>query len=94
MHGKEVMDLRAAWGAIPGVLALAGVAVTYGRMTQRLKDVEDCLFGATGVRAKVEDMRTAVEVVRSQLGSTDDKVDRIEGQVNKLVDRLIDGGHR
>lgn len=72
----------AIFGAVPGLLALAGGLLAMGRLTQRLATVE----------RDVQDMKTVtakVAVIEERTKNTDDNVKAIRSGMANLTDTLL-----
>lgn len=72
----------AAIGAIPGLIALAGSLIGFGKLTQRLKHVEQEVDEMKGVVAKVS-------VIEERTRNTDDNVKAIRGSMGSLTETLL-----
>lgn len=91
------MTLGEVVSAVPGVVALLGAAVGYGRLSQRVADLENVLSGPQGLKANVDEMKTDVAVLKQRSGDAKDKLSDINGKLDRLVERILDGngnGHR
>lgn len=82
MAGGAVDPLGYVFAAVPGVLALAGAAVSHGRTQARLKAVEKDVQTAKDLGEKVAriDERTI---------ATASSVKDIKGNVDRLVEHLL-----
>ena len=82
-------------GAVPGVLALIGAGVGYGRLSQRVSDMERALDGSSGLTAKMTTVSTQVARMEEKQVATTRQLDTIDTKIDRLVDRLLDdNGHR
>lgn len=71
-----------AFGAIPGILALAGSLIGFGRMTQRLQTVERDVGEMKVVTAKVA-------VIEERTKNTDDNVKEVRNTLAAVTETLL-----
>lgn len=69
--------------AVPGILALIGASIGYGRLLQRLTTVERDL-------TKVQDLSDKVTRIDERTLNTDRQIGEIKGDINRLVENLIE----
>ncbi len=82
MTPSDVQFAVAILGAAPGLLALAGAGVGYGRLVQRLITVERDL-------ADVKDLSDRVSRIDERTKSTNQQVTEVKESVDKLVSHLL-----
>lgn len=68
--------------AVPGVIALLGGAVGYGRLLERLRAVERDV-------ADVNDIKTKVAAIDARTTSTENNINSIKGSVDKIYEYLL-----
>lgn len=78
----DVQIAIAAVGAIPGVVALIGCAVGYGRLVQRLQTVERDL-------AEVKDLKEKVSAIDERTKNTQADVRDVKTDVGRLVEHML-----
>lgn len=71
-----------ALGAIPGLLALAGSLIGFGRLTQRLQNVERDMAEMKVVTAKVG-------VIEERTKNTDENVKNIRDSLSTMTETLL-----
>lgn len=71
-----------ALGAVPGLLALLGAAVGYGRLTQRLATVETKM-------TKVENLANDVARIDERTLNTAKGVEAIDGKLTVVTEHLL-----
>jgi hypothetical protein len=72
-------------GAIPGCIALAGVAVSYGRAMQRISAVERAV-------EKLSDLGARVSTIEERTKNTADNMNLMRADVSKITGFLLDEG--
>lgn len=85
MSGPSFQSIT--WGGVSGTIALVGSILGIGRAWQRLATLE----------RQMDEMRKMPEKVariEEQTGATAKAIDRVENQVSKLVDHILDGRGR
>lgn len=75
----------AAVGAVPGLAALVGVAVSHGRQVQRLDAVERDV-------QTVKNLGEQVTRIDERTKNTDKNVSDMKADVSKLTDHLLEEG--
>lgn len=77
------VELPIAIGSIPGILALAGGLVGYGRAMQRLTRVEQDV-------KDLKDVGKEVAVIGERTKNTDDNVRAMRDDVGRITGHLLD----
>lgn len=79
----EVPAWLAVIGAVPGVAAIVGVAVSHGRQAQRFDAMERDV-------QTVKNLGEQVTRIDERTKNTDENVKKIEGNVAKITDHLLE----
>lgn len=69
--------------AVPGILALIGASIGYGRLLQRLATLERDV-------GKVQDLSDKVTRIDERTLNTDRQLGEIKGDIDRLVQNLIE----
>ena len=67
-------------GAVPGALSLVGWAVSYGKLSQQVRDMKEEI-------SKVDSLKIQVARVEEKATSTKETVDDIKRSMDRLIER-------
>lgn len=80
--------LGEAFGAIPGVVALIGASVGYGRLQTRVSAVEHALDGEGGVKAKIDSLDQRLGAVSGTMQRLDERTAFTQATVSKMDGKM------
>lgn len=80
----SISDGIAVLGSVPGILALIAWAVGYGKLQQRLTNVEE------DVR-KLSDLTEQVTRIDERTKHTDESIKEVKSTLNRLSGHIFDG---
>jgi hypothetical protein len=86
--GVTTIDLGMVASSLPGVVAMLGAAIGYGRLTQRINDVEKALDGAGGIKTTMTRVEIQVARIEERGKAADSKLDAIDNKLDKALDRI------
>lgn len=84
------LDIWSFLLGVPGVLALGGVFIGYGRMSQRITDVEKALDGEGGLIAGVNKLTVQTARIDERGLANAKTLDAIDKKLDKALDKMSD----
>jgi hypothetical protein len=79
-------------GSVPGLIALAGAILGYGRLNQRVDDMQKALEGENGLVAKLNALTHNVTGVQVAVGKLDERTantNQTLSDMNKKLDQIL-----
>lgn len=73
-------------GAIPGLIALAAAFIGYGKMQQRLREVEDTLKSMNTLPVRIASVETETKGINRRLDGQDRTLERMDQKLDRLVE--------
>ena len=81
---------------VPGVLALVGAIFGYGRITQRVNDMQRAIEGDNGLNARITRVEShittmggKVEVIEERTKDTKSMLEKVDHKVDRLLERSL-----